>query len=99
MEMSCLSRCYQAHHHVHWADFDRVDSLNKLLDLVKGGPMGVVMSTTATDQLRGILGCYSFICDIVYQIENDYFKRNWSASQTLATWIIKMANFSSDSRK
>lgn len=45
---------YQVHHHVHRADFDRVDSLNKLLDLVKGGPMGGVMSTTATDQLRGI---------------------------------------------
>lgn len=47
---------YQAHHHVHWADFDRVDAVNKLLDLVKGGPVGGVMSTTAADQLWVILG-------------------------------------------
>lgn len=43
---------YQTHHHVHWTDFDWVDSVNKLLDLVKGGPMGGDMSTAAPNQLQ-----------------------------------------------
>lgn len=43
---------YQVHHHVHRADFDRVDSVNKLPDLFKGGSVGGVMRATSPDQLR-----------------------------------------------
>lgn len=44
--------CYhQVHHHVHRADFDRVDSVNKLPDLFKGGSVGGVMRATSPDQL------------------------------------------------
>ena len=53
--MHC-SGSYQTHHHVHWADFDRVDSVNKLLDLVEGGSMGGVMSPTAPNQLHRQMG-------------------------------------------
>ncbi len=44
--------CYQVHHHVHRADFDRVDSVNELLDLLKGGTVGGVLRATSPDQLR-----------------------------------------------
>lgn len=53
---ACWTGLYQAHHHVHWADFGRVDPVNKLLDLVKGGPMGRVVSAAAADQLWAIAG-------------------------------------------
>ena len=43
---------YQVHHHVHRADFDRVDPVNKLPDLFEGGPVGGVMGATSPDQLR-----------------------------------------------
>lgn len=52
---------HQAHHHVHRADFDRVDSVDKLLDLVKGGPVGGAVSAAAADELwLGLDGVRTF---------------------------------------
>lgn len=43
---------YQVHHHVHWAGFDGVNSMHKLLDLFKGRSVGRVMRATSSNQLR-----------------------------------------------
>lgn len=50
----CIDRVcfYQVHHHVHWAGFDGVNSMHKLLDLFKGRSVGRVMRATSPNQLR-----------------------------------------------
>lgn len=43
---------YQVHHHVHRADFNGVDPVDKLLNLLKGGPVGGVMGAAPANQLQ-----------------------------------------------
>ncbi len=47
----CVCRTDQLHHHVYRTDFVWIDSVDKLANLLKGGPVGGVISTASANQL------------------------------------------------
>src|SRR4029434_290693 len=64
-----LSVCkYQVHHHVHVAEFVGVDAVNKLLDLLKGGPLNWVVSSAPTENIYTVsdtecmCGAFFYVC-------------------------------------